>query len=285
MLRFSTPSLSPVGIRLFWILIIWLGSSDSSSAQTSMDLTGPARAVALGGATTALVDDLGAHANPATPATFAARAILFFAQEGYGLAELRQAGLHGVQPIGFGTIAGGVSAFGFDDYQELYGSVGWARGFTLGTSRQLYAGAGLRYYRTRIASYGDAQALGLSFGVLVPVLPTLHFGAQLINANGPALAPDAPLAQVLAVGLSYRATERARVLVDLFKDVDFPLSVRGGLEVYPVSHLALRAGAATEPTRFTAGAGLRLGRIRADLAADRHLDLGWTPAVALGMHW
>lgn len=250
-----------------------------------MDLTGPARAVALGGATTALTDDVGPHANPATAAAFNTRALVFFAQEAYGLAELRQAGLHGVQPLPFGTLAGGASAFGFDDYQELYMSLAWARGFTLGTSRRIYAGLGLRYYRTRITSYGQAQALGLSFGLLASLLPTLHFGVQVINANEPSLTPNAPLPQVLAVGLSYEAAENARVLLDLFKDVDFPLSVRGGLEISPVSHLTLRAGATTQPTRFTAGVGLLLGRIQADVAADRHLDLGWTPAVALGIQW
>jgi hypothetical protein len=69
------------------------------------------------------------------------------------------------------------------------------------------------------------------------------------------------------------------------KDVDFPLSVRTGLEVNPVPRLALRAGVATEPTRFAAGAGLRWRRLRADLAADRHLDLGWTPSIALAVTW
>ncbi len=250
-----------------------------------MDLVAPARGVALGGATTALPGDFGSHASPAAAALATERELVFYAQEAYGLTALRLAGLHTVVPITWATITGGVATFGFEEYRELYASLSVSRGFSLGTSRRIYAGARLRYYHTHIASYGSAQTLGLSAGALVAVLPTLHFGIHAINLNGPSITDAAELPQVLAIGVSYQATATARILVDLVKDIDFPLSVRSGLEVYPIPRLALRAGVHTTPTRFAAGTGLRLGRLHADLAAHRHLELGWTPAVALGLRW
>jgi len=74
-------------------------------------------------------------------------------------------------------------------------------------------------------------------------------------------------------------------VVDDFKDLDFPLSLRGGVEVQPVDALRLRTGVASQPARFTAGAGVVVGRLRADVAAEQHQTLGWSPAASLGIRW
>lgn len=277
--------LLPLFLFSLLVFVVGIMSPRMARSQTGMDLVPPARGAALAGATTALPGDLGSHANPAGNAAAVRRGFVFYAQEAYRLQALRLTGVHSVVPLAWATVTGGLSAFGFEDYQEVYASAGVARGFALGTTRKVYAGARLRYYHTHISSYGSARALGLSMGLLVAALPTLHLGAQLINLNAPSLTRDSSLPQVLALGVAYQAHTSAQILLDLVKDIDFPLSVRSGLEVYPVPRLALRVGVATEPTRFAAGAGLRVGRLRADLAADRHLDLGWTPSIALGLQW
>jgi hypothetical protein len=120
---------------------------------------------------------------------------------------------------------------------------------------------------------------------MVRLLRSLRLGAHATNLNGPSLVDGEPLPRTLAVGLSYRALEQMRVLVDAFKDVRFPLSVRGGLEVRPVSLLALRAGITTAPVRFTGGAGVRLGRLQANIAMEQHQVLGWSPSASLRVQW
>jgi hypothetical protein len=94
-----------------------------------------------------------------------------------------------------------------------------------------------------------------------------------------------PIPRTLAVGLQYRALRQMYVLVDLFKDVRFPTAVRSGIEVRPVSVLALRAGVTTAPVRFMGGVGIHLGPLRADLAAEQHQELGWSPSASLRVHW
>ena len=243
-------------------------------------------AAALGGATTALAGDLGGQMNPAAAATHAMRAVTFYARQDFGLSELRLASAFYVEPTRVGHLAAGASSFGFADYREVHLTAGYARALALGTSRRLYAGVFARYYRTRLGGgYGSAGALGVSAGLAARVLPTLTFGAHATNLNGAALAGEEDLPRTLALGLAYRAADRLRVVADAFKDLDFPLSLRAGLEVLPVDALALRAGVTTEPTRFTAGAGVRLGRLTADVAAEQHLDLGWSPSVALSVLW
>lgn len=254
-------------------------------AQTGMYLIGPARTIALGRATTALSTDVGGHANPAVEAAHPRRSILFFAHEAYALAELRLAGVYYIEPTGIGTFSAGASAFGYSDYREMYAIVGYARSFTLGTTRHVYAGLHVRYHRTQIAGYGHARALDLSVGGLVSVLPTLDFGFHATNLNGATLTQDTALPRTLALGISYLAADRLRIVMDAFKDIDFPVSLRGGLEIDLVPALTLRTGVTTNPTRFAAGVGVRIGRLSADVAAEQHLELGWSPAVALGVYW
>jgi len=254
-------------------------------AQSGYDLYGSARASGLGYASTALTTTTGPHANPSVGALRDDRSISFYAREAYGLSLLRYGAVHGLWPTNWGRVSAGASTLGGSAYREVQYSLGYARGVTFGTSRHVRIGVRGRYYHTRIDGYGGAGALGLHLGLLVPLLPSLHFGAQVTNLNAPSLVDDEPLPQTLSVGLQYRVHRRALVVMDVFKDLAFPAAVRGGLEVRPIPRLALRAGITSSPTRFTGGAGLRLGWVRAHVAAEQHADLGWSPSVSLELRW
>lgn len=271
---------------LFWIAFFGLLTANSSGAQSTVSVEGGARSVALGGATTALPADAWGFSNPAAWAPLPGRAVSFFASQAFGLPEMRLAAAHYVEQTKLGALAGGARTFGFEDFRESHFNLGFARGFSPGTSRRFYAGLNLRYYHLQLGgSYGSSGALGLSMGGLVAALPNLHFGFHATNLNGPAWSNGEALPRTLAVGLCYAPGPGVRLLLDAFKDSAHPLSARSGLEVHPVDVLALRVGVATAPTRFTAGAGLRLGRLAADLAAERHELLGWSPAASLSLQW
>ncbi len=248
-------------------------------------MEGGARATALGGAATALRGDAWGHSNPATWATLDGRTTSFFISEAFGLNELRLAALHAVQPTRWGTVALGARTFGFEDFRETFFGVGYARSLALGTTRRFHAALNLRYHRVSIPRYGSAGAVGVSVGGLVEVAPRVDLGFHASNINLPQLAGREDLPRTLAVGLGYRPDDRLRVLLDVFKDIDFPLSLRGGVEVVPVPVLALRGGFTTAPNRFTAGVGVRVQRLTADFAAEHHEVLGWSPGVSLSVVW
>jgi hypothetical protein len=254
-------------------------------AQSSYDLRGHARSTALAHATTALASDVGVQANPATRSTQTSRAVTFFARQSFGIRALRYGALHVVEPRTWGALSAGAGTFGTDAYREVHLSAGIARGLRLGTTRRLHGGLALRYYHTRIEGYGQAGALGIHLGLLVRLLDPLHLGVRATNVNVPEITSGEPLPRVLALGLSYAADRRIHIVVDASKDVDFPLSFRGGLEVRPIDAVQLRTGVASNPTRFTAGVGVVVGRLRADVAAEQHQELGWSPAASLSIHW
>ena len=271
-------------LGLFVIGSLMVGPTPAHS-QSAYDLFGSARSSALGYASTALTTAASIHANPASPARRSHRVVSFFVREAFGLSALRYGSVSGTWPAAWGSVSAGASTFGGGGYREVHYSLGYARGLSFGTSRRMQVGLTGRYYHTHIEEYGSAGAVGLHLGLLLPLFSSLDLGAHATNVNGPSLVEGEPLPQTLSVGLQYRVDDNFLVLADVFKDRAFPAAVRGGLEVRPLSLIALRAGVATAPTRFTGGVGLHLGRLQAHVAAEQHAELGWSPSASLNLHW
>lgn len=279
-------TISPGPMRLLGLrlgLLLAVAAASPAHGQTSMD--GGARAAALGGARTALPADASATANPAAWATRGGGTLTLFATQAFGLSALRLASLHLVQTTRFGTVGGGARTFGFAAYREVHVQAGYAHGFRLGTTRRFYAGVGVRYHRLRIDGYGSAGTVGLALGGMAALRPGLWAGFRATNVHVPRLGGYEALPRTLALGMAYTPSEALLVVLDVMKDVRFPVSVRAGAEVWPVTAVALRVGAATEPARITTGLGLRLGNLSADLAAERHEALGWSPAFSVALSW
>ena len=257
----------------------------SPVARAQTVLGGGARAAALGGAQTALVGAASGWANPASWATLPGRAVTFFAAEPFGLDALRLASADGAEPLRWGTVAAGVRVFGSEAYRETHLHAGFARGVRAGSARQIALGLRLRLHHVSIPGYGQASAAASTVGALVELAPGLYAGFEGRNLHRPKLAGRDELPRSLALGLGARLAPRFQVLVDLVKDVRFPLAVRAGVEARAADALTLRAGAASEPARLTAGLGFRVGRLAADIAAERHEALGWSPGIGLGLRW
>lgn len=268
------------------VLLIVIGSlsqTTPSVGQSEMDRMGNARSVGLSLATTALIDDTGLHANPASAAESGGRATIF-AREAFGLAELRSGTLSIQAPFSWGAVITGLGTFGFSDYRETYARIGLARGFSFGTQRAVYLGAVARGTHVRIESFGTTQSVAVDAGLLLPVFPVLTFGAHARNVAGADLAGE-PMPRSMAIGLHYLATSQFGVFADAYKDLDHAWSLRGGIELSPVPILRIRAGASRQPSQFSLGVGFSIGPVDADLAAERHATLGWTPSVGLTVRW
>jgi hypothetical protein len=71
------------------------------------------------------------------------------------------------------------------------------------------------------------------------------------------------------------------VLLEVEKDlVNKPL-MRVAVEYFPLDFLYIRAGVSTNPSLNAAGFGLRWKKIRLDMAASFHPQLGYTPHLGL----
>ena len=250
---------------------------------------GGARALGIGRAATALRGEVWGHYNAASWATLPGRAGSAFVTQMHGLSQLRLVAAAYAEPTRWGTFAATARTYGFEDYRETQIGLGYGYAIPLGRTRRLYAGLHARYYSLALGGdFGSGGAIAFSGGVLVNVLRGVEVGLAAHNVNAPGLAGGdrdlAPLAlaPALTVGVAYAPLDKATVLVDVRQAVDQGTSVRVGVEVVPVEVLALRVGGASGPARFSAGLGLRLRGLRADLAAEVHETLGLTPAFSAG---
>ncbi len=273
---------------LFALLIFVVSAAQGQEAERvgvqTVTAVG-ARAAARAGA--GVADDAAGWAslNPAVLAALSAPRLQLYGDQGFGLAELRTGALQLAYPWGRTGVAVGAQTLGFDAFRTSNLTLGAGRAFALGTQRSVQVGLAAVLHHAQIAGYGSGTGVALDAGVQVEVGPGLWMGAAGRNLAAARLAGLEPLPQTFAAGLCYRPDARVAVVADVVKDTRFPLSARGGLEIRPATPLALRVGAATAPTVFSAGVGLRLGTLAADLAATRHDVLGWTPAVELGVSW
>ena len=203
----------------------------------------------------------------------------------YGLPELRFAAIRFVVPFRKGTVAGGISAFGFDLYRHMVLDAGFGGRFGFGTHRQVYVGMRAAWNQVYMANYGQAGAMALTGGVLLPITPFISLGAVAYNLTAVAGHLRSDLRRRLAVGAMWRPSETFAMTTDVAKEVRSPLSIAAGIEVRLTDVLALRGGIASGPRQASGGIGLRLASVRADFAAQRHEILGWTPSMSFLYSW
>ncbi len=239
--------------------------------------------MALGQAGVALPLNAWAFQNPASAASLHRRVLGLFITRLYGMSELQLGSLH----VGFPTPAGWFSLrirhFGFRQYGDTRAGIGWA-----GTPAGLPLTLGGYVYlkHVRIAGYDSRTAIGYQVGAQLRLMKTFLFGTEAMNLFAPQTVAEAPMrTRRWSAGIAYQPVDGVWLLLDVEKEPFFPFSMRGGMEVWVLSHLALRGGFTTAPRRMTAGIGLRIGPLSGDFALVVHPYLGWTPALSTELLW
>ena len=263
---------------LFYLLYLLVLLAAPAAGQT-LDEGG--RLASLSGGGSAVDVDIWGFVNPASGIEPGSSALGVHVSQAYGLAELRSGAIVTARTFDELTVSFGARTFGFELYRES--------SFRLRASRRLgrlagglRVGVALGYHHLGIDEFGSAGAVTVDAGWIASPLPGLMLGGSVVNLNGGSYTAHDDLPRVLKLGAAY-SPGRITVIADVMKDVRYPLSLIMGAEFIPHDAFVVRAAAATEPERFTAGVGLRLGPMTIDLSTERHYLLGWSPAV--GLEW
>ncbi len=277
MIRRKRGIFSVINARATCLLSLFLLCGGTSQAQALMG----ARLSGLAGAVTAIPDDSWqVFGNPAMipvdKTTFSV-----YTRRNYNLAELTDyAGTFTWNHDNL-TLGGGANSFGNDRYRQT-------RFLIAGMRRFKFLRVGLRVSYTRISlapPYGSAGQFGIDAGFGIRALPHLWIGAFATNINSPKLGKALePLPQTLDIGLSWMPASKVFIATGIHKDIRFPVSVRSGIEWHPVSVFALRVGVTTKPTTYTIGSGIGIGRLSANIVAQHHQWLGWSPGIDIGLN-
>lgn len=237
-----------------------------------------AKGLGMGQATTALSGyDWSLFSNPAL-LNSNDTAVGFYGLRNYGFSEITDMSAMGSMPTKFGVAALGFHRYGFDLFSETRIRLGYKNEW-----RMLHFGLVANYNHISFGGdYGSGGALGLDLGIAAEITEDLWVGARSTNVNRPEYkyqSMNEYLSRDISIGLSYGLNELAIVAFDMVKDVRFPVSYRGGLEISVIENLKGRVGVTTEPLSYSMGFGYGIDRWDINFAVQKHELLGFSPGI------
>ncbi len=268
-------------------------------ARAAFDLQGPTpRAVALGGAASAIIDDASAiFYNPAGIAGLA-QSEIGFANNRIGNFDFLQHNLGwGATHLGrFGNLAGAVRYFRTESaggeklsteltvslahgvmlMEDVHSSLafGWAANFyslDFGTSAGSYI-PGTGSYEGGFDLGSDAT-VGFDVGVRASLESRTFVSAVLRNLNRPTLGETdkVELLETLVLGAAYEPYPDVLTTAEVeMRSGEAPTTVRAGMEYHIIEPLTLRAGVGSNPAHFSGGFKLQVAGFWLDYAYGDH---------------
>jgi hypothetical protein len=257
------------------LLLIVLACSQAILAGNDNISLG-ARSAALGGASTTLRDLWSTQNNQAGLAYLDTIEVGVYAERKFLLPELGYNAFAGVLPIKGGTFGLSYSRFGYSKYNE--NKVGIAFAKKLGEN--FSAAVQLDYLSKYIGDgYGKNGTLAAEFGVQAKLAKGLTIGAHVFN---PTRAKSADynkekIPTIIKVGAQYAFSNKVFWAIETEKDIYYKANFKTGIEYRIVPQLYLRGGISTQATQSSFGFGYAGKRIKVDVAANYHEQLGFTP--------
>ncbi len=263
------------------ILIFWCnGASNAQFENTDIG----AKPISLGGAFTSLSNNSSAiYYNPAGISQIPFREVsVFYSPAPFGIKELSYGALTYVEPTKYGAFGLAAKTYGFDLYREFTATFNYANNY----KKRIYFGLNFNYYHLKIQNYGSASTVGVDAGLMAYLTDYLRWGFAALNVNRARIAQTKEkLPQVYRTGLSVQIRKDLNFVLDVEKDTRYNASVKSGVEFTLLDMVDLRAGAGTEPTRFSAGIGFYYSYLEVDYAFYNHQDLGLTHQASITINF
>lgn len=217
--------------------------------------------------------------NPAALSNISSGTAGVYAERRFLLAALTQYTATAAFKTSSGNFGLQADYFGYTNYHESQIGVAYAR--PLG--KKVDIGAKFNYYNLRIPAYTKASAVYFEAGMMMHLTAKLHAGISVFNPAGGTLnkTTGEKIASVYRGGIGYEASDKFFISAEIIKEEGKNAGVNAALQYLPVKQLVLRAGINTVSTQPYAGAGIKFGQFRIDVAAIYHQQLGVSPAVMM----
>lgn len=202
------------------------------------------------------------------------------AEQRFGLSELTNATVGAAYGTGLGGFGLQLGSFGFDAYRETRIGLAYGRKLT----DKFSIGAEFTGFATNTEGYASTFDVTFGIGMQLEIIPELHVGARVFSPFRTERLPDEYLPQLLAIGLSYRPSEKVIVNAEVHQDTDHPARFRAGVEYLPAEQFSVRLGLATEASELSFGLGYEvIDGLDLSAGAVWHEVLGVWPGV--GLRW
>ncbi|NQS98053.1 MAG: hypothetical protein HQ591_06335 [candidate division Zixibacteria bacterium] len=259
-------------------IVIFLVIVGFSYSEAAFELTGDSIiSLSLSGAGYAMLIPGGAvGSNPAVPFNQTGFSLTY--RNLYNLKELRHTGISFYHEI----FRLGITVKAFDFGCELYRENAFALSAAREVTKGLYFGLQIEHYRLSIRDYGSSGAYGFDLGCIWEVQENLSIAGGGTNLNRPQIGECSEgLPFILRAGLAYQPVEHFQIYADIFKDEDFPLETRLGVELSRLKYLTIRMGTADHPVSLSGGFDIHLNSVGVSYAFNSHKYLGFTHSFGM----
>lgn len=269
-------------VRFFIVLLLFFSPCFKFSAWAGGDelQIGAAR-MGMGGAFTAVGKNFWSmYANPAGIAGVDAMTAGLHIEQRFFVAGLNYGAFGFVTPFKEKHYLGiDGSSYGFSNYRESRVGVNYAT--TL--FDRLSMGAKFNYAIISIPNYGSKGTFFVDAGIIGNVAKGFNLGFKVYNANQAPVNKETNerVPTILSFGASYELSDKVLLVSDLEKNVNFPLSYKGGIQYAFVDHFKARVGVSTAPVTFNAGLGFTATNLVIDVATSLHQQLGFSSFLSV----
>ena len=158
-------------------------------------------------------------------------------------------------------------------------------GFKIGSDiKNVFSvGITLNVYNVTIIGYEKSTAVGLTAGSLWNLNEEMQVSLVYHNINSPAIYHHSdPLPECFFMGVRYVSKSKVEFFGEIFKDTQFPFSLRLGSVLKPCKFLDLRCGTQFNPDRYSGGFSIYWRKFSLDFAIQQHQVLPYTLYYGIG---
>jgi hypothetical protein len=268
--------------KLLWLLFFVVINNNSTQAGIHPPPTSAARAASMGNAYTAIQQNFWSlFQNPAGIAGMERTSVGLYAERRFGLSELNCGHAGIVFPFDKNQAVGAtIASLGFEAYRESYASLTYAINF----KDRINLGTRVSYGNLFIDGLGSTSSFGIDVGLQTRINDEVSIGFQANNVNRSSLnyldgQEDNPT--IISSGIAYQPNNKLVLVADIQKDIDHPLSFRGGLEYQFIDGFYARMGVGTQPMSLSGGLGFQRDNLLIDVAFSFREPLGYTPHISI----
>jgi hypothetical protein len=261
------------------IFFIFVGFFKSSMASGEWIAQG-GRSAGMGLSSVAVPDFWSVNNNQAGMAFFDKTAASLYFENRFLIRELGSQTGALVLKTQYGVLGATLAYSGDANYNTTKAGLAYARKF----GNRFAAGIQLDYLSDKLGEeYGKRNNITFDAGIMVRISEQLTFGAHTFNPVHAKISEygDERIPASLNIGFGFTFSDKLLLTAEAYKNNEFPMELRSGIE-YKLGSIAFaRIGVCTNPARYTFGFGLEMKNLTLDLSSSMHPQLGYSPQVSL----
>ena len=261
---------------LFTFLLFFGGKNFASNGNNIIG----ARAAGMGNITTVTSGFWSLYNNQAGLANYKNISAGIYYENRFMLQALSLKALGFVIPTNSGVFGVSYSNFGYSIYNENKLGLAYAKSF----GKKISVGIQLDYLHTHINDdFKDKSVITFEAGFQAKLTDDFCVGVHVFNPLNAKINDykNERIPAVFKLGIAYLISKDVICLFEIEKITAQNPNIKAGMEYKILSKAYIRIGFMSDPATFTFGFGLKIKKLRFDIAASYHQVLGFSPKTSL----